>query len=221
MLRAVIFDFDGLLLDTESAEYEEWRHIFSSHGAHLSLQDWVKYVGTWVDASLLDLLDDRTTRPFDRAELRRQHASAVRANVDSKSFCEGVTSLVPALRQAGLKVAIASNSDLPWVKSHLDHRNYRSNFDVICTRENVKHLKPDPDIYLLTLQKLGVKASEAVVFEDSLPGTTAALRAGIQVYVVPNSITVQSVFPAQATVLRSLADVSPTMLRENATVLAS
>ena len=85
----------------------------------------------------------------------------------------------------------------------------------------MKHLKPDPDIYLLALQKLGVKASEAVVFEDSLPGTTAALRAGIQVYVVPNSITVQSVFPAQATVLRSLADVSPTMLRENATVLAS
>ncbi len=221
MLRAVIFDFDGLLLDTESAEYEEWSHIFGSFGAHLSLQDWVKYVGTWVDASLLDLLEDRTTKLLDRAELRRQHETAVRANVDLKNFCEGVTSLVPALRQVGLKVAIASNSDLLWVKSHLDHRNYRGNFDVICTREDVKRLKPDPDIYLLALQKLGVKASEAVVFEDSLPGTTAALRAGIPVYVVPNSITVQSVFPAQATVLRSLADVSPTMLRENATILAS
>ena len=86
MLRAVIFDFDGLLLDTESVEYEEWRHIFSSFGAHLSLQDWVKYVGTWVDASLLDLLDDRTTGPFDRAELRRQHESAVRGQRGLEEF---------------------------------------------------------------------------------------------------------------------------------------
>ncbi len=220
MLRAVIFDFDGLLLDTETAEYEEWVRIFNALGAQLALQDWLKYVGTWVDASLLDLLDARTSRPFDREELRRRHGAAVRRNVDQRDFREGVTSLVAALRAAGLQTAIASNSDFPWVARHLDHRRYRGNFDVICTRENVRRLKPEPDIYRLALRKLGVAPSEAVVFEDSLPGTIAALRAGIQVYVVPNPITIQSEFPAEAVKLRSLADISPAQLRANAAALA-
>ncbi len=221
MLRAVIFDFDGLLLDTESAEYEEWKRIFHSLGARLTLQDWIQYVGTWVDASLLDLLAARTAQMFDREELRQQHSRAVRANVAQKDFCEGVTSLVPALRAAGLKIAIASNSDLPWVEGHLNQRNYKDNFDVICTRENVTRLKPAPDLYLLVLKRLGLTAAETVVFEDSLPGTVAALRAGLQVYAVPNPITAQSVFPAPAIRLRSLAEVSPTTLYANAAALAS
>ena len=220
MLRAVIFDFDGLLLDTETAEYEEWVRIFHSLGAHLTLQDWVQYVGTWVDASLLDLLVARTSCSVDREELRQRHSAAVRVNVAQKDFCDGVRSLVPDLRAAGLKTAIASNSDFPWVASHLDHRHYRGHFDVICTRENVQRLKPDPDIYLWALHKLGVAASEAVVFEDSLPGTIAALRAGIQVYVVPNPITTQSEFPAEAIRLRSLTDISATKLHENTAALA-
>lgn len=212
MLRAVIFDFDGLLLDTESAEYEEWVKIFNSLEANLSLGDWVKYVGTWVDSSLMDLLAQRSTKPFDRDVLHCRHSEAVRDNVNQKGFCEGVTSLVPALRAAGLKVAIASNSDFPWVSEHLDHRDYRGNFDVVCTRDDVKRLKPDPDVYLLALERLGVQASEAVVFEDSLPGAIAGLRAGIQVYVVPNPITAQSEFPNQVTRLHSLTEVSPAFL---------
>lgn len=220
MLRAVIFDFDGLLLDTETAEYEEWVRIFNALDAQLTLQDWLKYVGTWVDASLLDLLGARTSRPFDREELRRRHGTAVRRNVDQRDFREGVTALVADLRAAGLQTAIASNSDFPWVAGHLDHRRYRDNFDVICTREDVRRLKPEPDIYRLALRKLGVAASEAVVFEDSLPGTLAALRAGIQVYVVPNPITLQSEFPAEAVKLRSLADISSAQLRANAAALA-
>ncbi len=221
MLRAVIFDFDGLLLDTETAEYEEWSRIFHSLGAHLTLRDWVQYVGTWVDASLLDLLAERTSCPFDREELHQRHHTAVRANVAQRDFCAGVRSLVPDLRAAGLKTAIASNSDFPWVTGHLENRHYRDHFDIICTREDVQRLKPNPDIYLLALQKLGVAASEAVVFEDSLPGVTAALRAGIPVYAVPNPITIQSEFPAASIRLQSLADVSSTMLRKNAAALAS
>lgn len=214
MLRAVIFDFDGLLLDTETAEYEEWVKIFCSLEATLTLQDWLKYVGTWIDASLMDLLAQRTSKPFVAEELRSRHEEAVRANVNKKSFCDGVTTLVPALHAAGLKVAIASNSAFPWVQDHLDHRNYRENFDVICTGNEVKRLKPEPDIYLLALERLGVQDAEAVVFEDSLPGTMAALRAGLQVYVVPNSITVQSKFPPEAKRLGSLAEASPALLRE-------
>lgn len=220
VLRAVIFDFDGLLLDTETAEYEEWSRIFNSLGAELTVQDWIGYVGTWVDASLLDLLEARTDAPFDRAELRERHASAVRAHIDRQDFCEGVRELVPSLRAASMRLAIASNSDLPWVRSHLDHRSYRGNFDHICTRDDGRPLKPEPDVYLLALERLGVSAAEAVAFEDSVAGATAAVAAGLRTFAVPNPITRLSDFPRPVTRLRSLADVTPAWLQAQVALAA-
>lgn len=213
MLRAVIFDFDGVLLDTETLEYTAWVEIFEEYGARLELADWIRFVGTWIPDDIYTMLAERTDRPVDRDSIRRRHRKILSQRLARAELCAGVTTLVSALQAADVRLAIASNSDRGWVHGHLDQRHFRAPFEVISTQEDVTRLKPEPDIYLLTLDRLGLKAHEAVVFEDSLPGATAALAAGLRVFVVPNPVTVQSDFPAGVTRIRSLADVSVAWLQ--------
>lgn len=214
MLRAVIFDFDGLLLDTETAEYEAWARIFRAHGAQLPVQAWGQFVGHWVDGRAFALLEERTGRPVDREALRRQHQEAFFAQLERTAWCAGAPALVSSLRRAGVRVAIASNSDAAWVHGHLEQRHFKRHFDVICTSDDVARLKPEPDLYRLALRRLGVQAQEAAAFEDSPPGVTAALRAGLRVYAVPNAVTEHLDFPAGAQRLASLAAVTAADLQE-------
>lgn len=214
MLRAVIFDFDGLLLDTETAEYEAWARIFQAHGAQLPVQDWGQFVGHWVDGRAFALLEERTGRPVNREALRRQHQEAFFARLERTTWRAGAPALVSSLRRAGVRVAIASNSDAAWVHGHLEQRRFKRHFDVICTSDDVARLKPEPDLYRLALRRLGVQAQEAAAFEDSPPGVTAALRAGLRVYAVPNAVTEHLDFPAGARRLASLAAVTAADLQE-------
>ncbi len=221
MLKAAIFDFDGLLLDTETPEFESWSQVFAEQGAHLSLADWTQFVGTWVDSRLHTMLEERAQHPVDHDTVQARHHTLFQQKLAPKDFLPGVRTLIPALRQAGVAVAIASNSDAAWVTNHLHTRNFRHHFQAITTGDEVKNLKPAPDLYQLSLERLGVTAHEAVVFEDSLAGVQAALTAGLTVFAVPNAVTRHLTYPAEARRLNSLADVTVPLLQQLKTAPAS
>ena len=101
----------------------------------------------------------------------------------------GVLEHIQESRRLGLKLGVASSSSLAWVEGHLAERGLFSLFQSVATREDVARIKPDPALYLVALQRLGVAPDRAVAIEDSLNGLTAAKRAGMFCVAVPNPMT--------------------------------
>lgn len=212
---AVVFDFDGLILDTESNEFASWSEEFERHGVKLELREWVKCVGggpqVWsVTDHLLALTEGRAD--VEEAE-RRRHAACTRMNQSLKPN-PGVEAWIAELEQRGVPFAIASSSLLSWVEDHLEIAGLRRRFSVIVTRDQVQRAKPWPDLYLEACRRLGVEARQAAAFEDSVNGVTAAKAAGMACVAIPGPITSHMNFSSADLKVSSLADLSWEMLCE-------
>jgi HAD superfamily hydrolase (TIGR01509 family) len=211
MIKALIFDFDGLILDTETPEYQVWQSIYREYGFELPDDEWGKIIGTalaYFDAA--EHLSLLTQRRVDSASLRNRHRSASHALTIAQPAMPGVMDYIHEAKRLGLKLAIASSSPHSWVDTHAKRLGIFDYFDkVICADEvGVDRTKPNPDLFLLALDQLQVRKNEAIVFEDSPNGATAAKSAGIFVVAVPNSVTsLLSIENANLT-LTSLTDLS-------------
>jgi HAD superfamily hydrolase (TIGR01509 family) len=193
MLKSLIFDFDGLILDTETPELEAWQAIYRDHGYELSIQAWGQTVGgngvsSFDPAKNLVSLTDKVV---DEAALREHVLNSSLAIIHRKRPLPGMEALIHEARRRGMKLAIASSSPHEWVEGHLDRLDMRHLFDVIICSEDVVQIKPHPDLFLAALKALNVRPDEAVVFEDSPNGVLAARTAGIFVVAVPNPVTRQ------------------------------
>jgi putative hydrolase of the HAD superfamily len=147
---------------------------------------------------------------LDSLSLRDRHRLESHAMTFSQSLMPGVIDYLREAKQLGLKLAIASSSSHSWVDTHSQRLGIFGFFDKIITSDEVgvERTKPNPDLFLLALDWLQVRANEAVVFEDSPNGVRAAHAAGIFVVAVPNSVTsLLSIENANLT-LRSLTDLS-------------
>jgi HAD superfamily hydrolase (TIGR01509 family) len=190
MLKAVVFDFDGLILDTETPRFEAWREIFSEFGCTLSLSEWVRVIGQSPDAhDFAAVLEDRVGRPLDRVSVRRDHQDRENARIGALTASPGVEALIEAARDARLSLAIASSSDLPWVEGHLRRLGLLDAFPVLSCASSELPAKPAPDVYFEALSRLDVAANGAVALEDSQHGVHAALAAGLACVAVPNPLT--------------------------------
>lgn len=188
--QGVVFDFDGLILDTESREFDSWSEIFSSMGVKLEHSAWIQCVGaapgSWdVFAHLQELAG-----PYDRPLV--EHRRMIRFHElmgDPPEPREGVRELIDGLRAAGMPLAIASNSMFAWIDGFLRRMGMREAFPIIMSRDVVGACKPDPASYLAACRALGFAPAEVLAFEDSQNGALAARAAGMDVVVVPNRIT--------------------------------
>lgn len=211
MIKALIFDFDGLILDTETPDYEVWCSIYREHGFELPPEKWGSIIGTsmaFFDAA--EHLSLLTQRQLDSASLRDRHRSESHAMTVTQPIMPGVMDYIHEAKRLGLKLAIASSSAHSWVDTHSQRLGIFDYFDKVITSDEVgvNRTKPNPDLFLLALDKLKVRANEAIVFEDSPNGVRAARSAGIFVVAVPNSVTsLLSIENANLT-LRSLTDLS-------------
>lgn len=215
-LKAVFFDFDGLIVDTETHEYEAWKSLFDRHGAELPLDDWSICIGTTdhhFDA--VGYLEVRAGRPLDRSSLLSEHRELYYAGAFAANLMEGFLDRYEEAGRLGLLRAVVSSSTSDWVGRHLEARGLTGGFDLIQTSDDVRRTKPDPELYLTALGKLGLSPREAVAFEDSDHGVRAARAAGIQTYAVPNSVTRQFAFQEADGVLSSLADLRLADLMED------
>jgi beta-phosphoglucomutase-like phosphatase (HAD superfamily) len=184
MLKAVIFDFDGTILDTESPTFHAWQRLYDAHGQVLTFEEYSAAIGS--DYNSFDprrTLEERCGRQLDWERL-------------------------DAERRSGCLEVISGQSPLPGISRLLEEAHELKWFDFISCAENGCPTKPSPEVYLRALRGLGVSAPEALAIEDSPNGVLATQRAGIRCVIVPNQLTRMMRFPEDVKVLESLEEFS-------------
>jgi HAD superfamily hydrolase (TIGR01509 family) len=212
-IEAYVFDFDGLILDTESSAYHSIAEEFTAVGLEFELAAWQQCVGVGWALDWIDELEQRCATPIDRDEvLARRRA---RKN-ELLAVCEvlpGVAQRMAEAREHGLGLAVASSSPRDWVEPHLDRLGLLAGFDAVFTREDVLNAKPAPDLFLAAAAGIGAAPTASVAFEDSHNGCHAAKAAGMFCVVAPNAITADQDFGHADLVVRSLEEVDLAALR--------
>lgn len=190
-LAAVVFDFDGVILDSETPEFEAHRLIYDRCGLALSPEEWCDQIGTWVEghggrwfARLCEMSDralDRETFEAERTRLFQQ--------LLSKEPMRGIVELLDALADARVPLAIASTAPARWVVAAAGRLGLGHRFQTIVTADDVERRKPAPDVYLEAARRLGADPVQVVAIEDSAPGVTAARAAGMKAVAIPHWLT--------------------------------
>lgn len=217
-IRALIFDFDGLILDTESPMHDSWMEIFKQYGLTVTASQWASLLGASADVpEAYDLLEEHLGKPVDRTLIHKQRLSRELQLLDSEDVLPGVRELIHEAREAGLGLAVASSSDRAWVEGLLTKHDLIQSFDTIVCAEDVAQTKPSPDLFLKALRHLNVEAREAIVFEDSEHGAGAAKAAGVFCVVVPNKVTECLTFADANLIVSSIAEYSLQGYTEHAT----
>lgn len=191
-LKAILFDFDGVIIDSETPEYQIWQNILARFGVSLPLHAWARGVGSSLDAfDPLTYLEEKIGQPVDRQILLQEHKKQLEEALQDKPPLPGVRETILSAYRLGLRLAIASSASKPWVTTHLKKLGLTSYFHTICTQEDVPEVKPAPHLYRLALHRLGILTSEAIIIEDSPNGILAARQAGVFCIAVPNPVSSQ------------------------------
>ena len=208
MIRAIVFDFDGLILDTEGPVYRSWLEVYEAHGEELPFERWVQIVGsTTTGFHPQHHLEERLGRSLPKEVLDRRIGRRTEL-VLAQKLLPGVMQHLDQAKALGLKVGVASSSTAEWVRGHLARLGIIERFDCLRCRDEVANAKPEPDLYIAVLECLGVTAAEAIAIEDSPNGVTAAKRAGLRCVAIPNSITAKLDLSDADVLLHSLAEIT-------------
>lgn len=208
LIRALVFDFDGLILDTEEPVYRSWVEVYEAHGEELPFERWVQIVGsTTAGFHPQHHLEERLGRPLAQEVLERRIGRRTEM-ILAQEVLPGVVRRLEEAKAMGLKIGVASSSTSDWVRGHLARLGILDSFDCLRCRDDVANPKPEPDLYLAVLDCLGVSAPEAIAIEDSPNGILAAKRAGLRCVAIPNSITASLDLGQADIVLGSLAEVT-------------
>jgi HAD superfamily hydrolase (TIGR01509 family) len=213
-VKLIVFDFDGLILDTEAPVYDAWQEIYDEHGQALSFDKWATCIGT---ADTFDPCVDLASlvgRALDAEALRQRHRARTDDLIAACAVLPGVREYIAEARQLGLTLGVASSSSRGWVDGHLRRLGLREAFSVVRCADDVPRVKPHPELYLAVLAAAGVGPRDAVALEDSPNGVLAAKRAGLTCVAVPNPLTARLDLGAADLRLVSLADLPLTALLE-------
>jgi HAD superfamily hydrolase (TIGR01509 family) len=208
--KAVIFDFDGLILDTETAELSIWQDLFLEAGITFDLEAYRDNVGSYAihpyrPEKILEAIQQNGRTAADIAEEVRNRTIEI---TSESQPMPGVLSVIQSAKAKGLKLAVGSSSPMNWVKPHLVRLGLWEQFDTVVTNDDVALCKPSPEIFLKVLNRLDVQPYHAIVLEDSANGVLAANRAGIPVVVIPNEITWKQRLDGAAMCLSSLNELN-------------
>ena len=202
-LGAIVFDFDGLIVDTEGAGFLSWREVYERFGAELNLDDWshaTGYVGGFDPAAHLEQM---LGRKLDWSQiLPGREARNWELTLQAKTL-PGIDLLFLNAKESGLPIGVASNSGHGWVEEGLKRLGLRTMVDAIVTRDMVMNPKPAPDVYLKTVQTLGIESNRAVALEDSEPGCRAAKQAGMKAVAIPNQFSERQNFNLADLIVKS------------------
>jgi HAD superfamily hydrolase (TIGR01509 family) len=214
VIRAIVFDFDGLILDTEEPIYRSWLEVYEAHGEDLPFERWVQTVGsTTTGFHPQHHLEERLGRPLPKEVLERRMNRRTELILANR-LLPGVVERLEEAREMGLKLGVASSSTQEWVRGHLARLGILGQFDCLRCRDDVANAKPEPDLYLAVLDCLGVRAAEAIAIEDSPNGVASARRAGMKCVAIPNSITARLDLSHADLILNSLAELTVRQLLE-------
>jgi HAD superfamily hydrolase (TIGR01509 family) len=189
MIKGLIFDFDGLILDTENPAFQSWREIYEEHGGLLSFSSWSAAIGTSNGFDPYKHLQEQLGYKVNRELLRKRHRDRSNVLINDQSILPGVEDYISNAKRLNLRLGVASSSSEEWVLGHLGRLGLSRAFDSVKCSDHVKHTKPNPEVYQVLLDSLGLRPGEALAFEDSPNGILAAKRAGIYCVAVPNALT--------------------------------
>lgn len=188
-IKGLIFDFDGLILDTETPDVIAWMEVFKKYGQKFDFDQYQSAIGSVYRfmAPAEDLA--REVHGVDAEEIFTEWTLLEKSFIEKQKIMPGILEYLNAARGLNINIAIASSSERPWVVGHLERLGIRDYFDSIHTVDETNIPKPDPSLYRMALRSLNTKAEEAIAFEDSVHGISAAKAAGIFCVAVPNQIT--------------------------------
>ena len=202
---AVLFDFDGVLVDTEWAIYQSWRRVFEAHGHPLPLDIYTRCIGsdfaTWSPKTHLEEL---TGLGFDWHDLDARRQQEILRDLTHEGPMPGAVACLEKLTAAGVPLAVVSSSSHRWVDGWLAKLGLAGHFKTVVCRGDAPRIKPAPDLFLEAARRLGLEPAACLVIEDSRNGLTAAHAAGMPVWVVPNRVTAGLDFAAAERVFGSL-----------------
>jgi HAD superfamily hydrolase (TIGR01509 family) len=213
-IRAFLFDFDGLIIDTETASRAGWEWLYREHGFELPQEQWATLIGTigapWEPMRHLEGL---VGAPLDDEALHERRRAHELSLLETEELRPGILEYLDEAERRGLKRAIVSSSSNRWIDMHLARLERAVGWDaIVAANHDVARAKPQPDLYLEAAGLLGVRPDEAIAFEDSPIGVRAARAAGIFCVAIPNEVTRDLGLDEADLVLDSLADLPPAEL---------
>jgi HAD superfamily hydrolase (TIGR01509 family) len=189
-VRALLFDFDGTMLETESPSYHSWRELLAEHEYVLTPDVWAAAVGTINGLDPVALLEDHLGTSVDRAALQDRQARRHREMLTEEVLRPGIQRLVDDARTRGLHTAIVTSASQRWVREHLRRLELDDHWELVVAADgDPARAKPLPVLYLEAAEQLGIDPAEAVAIEDSPHGVAAAKAAGMTCFAFPNPIT--------------------------------
>ncbi len=187
--RALILDFDGTIIDTESPAYESTAQIWADYGIEFPMDWWLQGMGTDRKSTWVQELENRLGRAIDQDAVMEDRQRIKDQLTEEQPVLPGITELLDAAEERGIAAAIGSSSPHSWVDRHLKRVGLYERFSHVVCRDDVGGVsKPAPDVFLRGLELLEVEAGSAAVVEDSPNGLKAALAAGLRTVVVPNPL---------------------------------
>jgi HAD superfamily hydrolase (TIGR01509 family) len=217
-IRGLFFDFDGLILDTETASMAGWQFLYREHGHELPPERWALVVGT-VDGGFdpMGHLEELVGTPLEREELNRRRYEHELTLIEAEQLRPGIVDYLDEAGRLGLKRAIVSSASRRWIDQHLQRLERAFGWDAIVTADHdSERAKPRPTLYLEALEAVDVAATEAIAFEDSPNGIRAAKAAGMFCVAVPNGVTRSYGFDEADLLIGSLAELPLAQLLERA-----
>jgi len=213
-IRAFLFDFDGLIVDTELPSRAGWEWLYRRHGQELPRDRWATLVGTiGADFDPMGHLEELVGAPLARDALNEERYAHELSLIEAEELRPGIAEYLAEARRRSLKRAIVSSSSRRWIDGHLARLEEEVGWDAIVTADHdPSRAKPRPDLYLEALELLGVGASEAIAFEDSPNGVRAARAAAIFCVAVPNEVTRDLDLEEADVLVASLAELPPATL---------
>ncbi|GAC1584063.1 MAG: HAD family hydrolase [Candidatus Dormibacteria bacterium] len=206
-IRALVFDFDGLILDTEVPVLRSWQRDYEAHGVELPINTWLETIGTADhDFDPFAHLQELLGRSLDPEPLQQDRILHRDLILHAQETLPGVRDYIHEARELGLKLAVASSSRRRWVIGHLERLGMHEHWDAVRTADDVSRTKPDPELYLAAVKALDVAPGAAVAFEDSSHGVTAAKAAGLYCVAVPAQLTLDMDFSHADIRIGSMSD---------------
>ncbi len=214
-MKALIFDFDGLIVDTEVPIYEAWQETYASYDCKLPLEIYSGCVGsdfggfdpkTYLESQIDDKID------WEKQDLLRETRALELIN--QLGPMPGIINLLEEARAMGVACAVASSSSRNWVDTHLNRVELRDYFSLTRCRDDVSAPKPSPELFLAAVEGLGIAPGDGLVLEDSLNGLVAAQSAGIPCLAVPNQITAHLDFSGAVKTISSLEGAEISHLKD-------
>lgn len=208
-IEAIIFDFDGTILDTESAGHEAWLQVFAEHKLEFPFELWMHNIGQ-VDTFLPEVyLKEHVESELSTKALRDRRESLKMEIIKEKRLFPGVLDRINEAKSLGLKLGVASSSTANWLNYHLPRIGLLYEFQAVRGSSDVGgKTKPDPAVYLSACEGVGVQPQNAIAFEDSEAGVIAAKEAGMYAVAIPNELTKLLNFDRADLVISSLSDHS-------------